>query len=127
MKKKSFSIKSSYFEKKMAKSKYEYVKSFERATEQELLPDCWLVVRIDGKGFHKFCDSHQFEKPNDERCINLMNKSATDTFQTFPDVILAYGQSDEYSFVIHKSSKIYKRRARCVFFSFRLRTNQLCF
>lgn len=36
----------------MAKSKYEYVKKFER--EMSALPGCFLVVRIDGKGFHRY-------------------------------------------------------------------------
>jgi len=33
----------------MANSKYEYVKNFE--LDDRLLPDCWLVVRVDGKQF----------------------------------------------------------------------------
>jgi len=33
----------------MANSKYEYVRKFELA--DALLPDCWIVVRVDGKGF----------------------------------------------------------------------------
>lgn len=48
----------------MAKSKYEYVKEFE--LEDKILPNSWFVVRIDGKGFHKFADVHEFNKPNDE-------------------------------------------------------------
>ena len=36
----------------MAKSKFEYVKQFE--TEDKCLPNCWIVVRIDGKGFHRY-------------------------------------------------------------------------
>lgn len=39
----------------MAKSKYEYVKLFE--TDDRLLPGCWIVVRLDGKGFTK-CGRH---------------------------------------------------------------------
>jgi tRNAHis guanylyltransferase len=35
----------------MAKSKYEYVKGFEQ--DDALLPACWLVVRLDGRGFTK--------------------------------------------------------------------------
>lgn len=36
----------------MANSKYEYVKEFER--EDVLLRNTWVVVRIDGRGFHKY-------------------------------------------------------------------------
>ena len=35
----------------MAKSKFEYVRQFE--TVDRCLPNTWIVVRIDGKGFHK--------------------------------------------------------------------------
>jgi len=41
----------------MANSKYEYVKEFEH--EDLLLKNTWVVVRIDGRGFHKY-DSHVF-------------------------------------------------------------------
>ena len=37
-----------------AKSKYEYVRQFEQ--DDALLPGCWIVVRIDGKGFTKCAD-----------------------------------------------------------------------
>ena len=35
----------------MACSKYEYVKHYE--ADDRLLPGCWIVVRLDGKGFTK--------------------------------------------------------------------------
>ena len=35
----------------MAKSKYEYVKEFE--TDDRMLKNVYVLVRIDGKGFHK--------------------------------------------------------------------------
>lgn len=35
----------------MANSKYEYVKQYE--LDDRLLPGCWIVVRVDGKGFTK--------------------------------------------------------------------------
>jgi tRNA(His) guanylyltransferase len=35
----------------MAKSKYEYVRKFE--TEDKCLPETWMVVRLDGRSFHK--------------------------------------------------------------------------
>jgi tRNA(His) 5'-end guanylyltransferase len=36
----------------MACSKFEYVKQYE--TDDALLPGCWIVVRLDGKGFTKW-------------------------------------------------------------------------
>jgi tRNA(His) guanylyltransferase len=93
----------------MAKSRYEYVKDFE--TDDRILPNTWIVVRIDGKGFHKFTEKHNFEKPNDERGLNLMNFAAACVMKEFNEIILSYGQSDEYSFVFHRSANVYNRRA----------------
>lgn len=93
----------------MAKSKYEYVKQFE--SDDHCLPNCWMVVRLDGKGFHKFSDCHEFEKPNDKRGLDLMTKSAVCVMEEFKEIILAYGESDEYSFVFRKNTNLYKRRS----------------
>jgi tRNA(His) guanylyltransferase len=83
----------------MANSRFEYVRDFEQ--DDALLPHCWIVLRLDGKGFTKygrptarlmacvrrassahpavafrFSDAHQFKKPNDERALDLMNAAA---------------------------------------------------
>lgn len=92
----------------MAKSKFEYVKQYE--TEEKLLPNCWIVVRIDGKGFHKFSSKHTFTKPNDTRALHLMNKAAATVMQEYKDIVLSYGVSDEYSFILRKETAVYNRR-----------------
>jgi len=40
----------------MANSKYEYVKDFE--IHDGLLRNTWVVVRVDGRGFHKWVFSY---------------------------------------------------------------------
>ncbi|RMI98374.1 Thg1 C terminal domain-containing protein [Yarrowia lipolytica] len=92
----------------MAKSRYEYVKNFEQ--ENHLLPDCHIVVRVDGRGFHKFSKFYNFEKPNDLRAIELMNKCAELIVSQFDDVIMAYGDSDEYSFLLRRKCSLFERR-----------------
>lgn len=94
---------------RMALSRFEYVKKFEQG--DELLRGCWIVVRIDGKGFHKFSDKHDFTKPNDKRALDLMNASAKHVMNEFSDIIICYGQSDEYSFVIRRTADLYRRRS----------------
>ena len=94
---------------KMSHSKYEYVKKFEQ--DDTLLPNCWIVVRIDGKSFHKFSTVHDFEKPNDINALNLMNACAKEVMKEFPDVLVSYGQSDEYSFVLRRDTGLYGRRS----------------
>ncbi|CAG5125630.1 unnamed protein product [Candidula unifasciata] len=93
----------------MALSRYEYVKNYE--IEDRCLLGCWIVVRIDGKAFRKFTDAHSYLKPNDDRGLGLMTRAAQMVMADFTDIVLAYGQSDEFSFVFHKNCKIYNRRA----------------
>jgi tRNA(His) guanylyltransferase len=93
----------------MANSKYEYVKSFE--LEDEVMLPNLMVVRIDGRDFSRFSQVHEFEKPNDETALNLMNSCSAAVLEEFPDIIFAYGYSDEYSFVFKKTSRFYQRRA----------------
>ncbi|XP_036139667.1 probable tRNA(His) guanylyltransferase [Monomorium pharaonis] len=93
----------------MAKSKFEYVKEFER--DDSCLPNCWIVVRIDGRNFSRFCDAHQFVKPNDVAALELMNRAAITVMEDFKEIILGFGQSDEYSFVFRKDTQLYNRRA----------------
>ncbi|KAG0001898.1 hypothetical protein BGZ80_003898 [Entomortierella chlamydospora] len=92
----------------MAKSKYEYVKEFE--TDDRLLRNVYILVRVDGKGFHKFSAAHQFTKPNDVRALNLMNHAARSVMHELDDILLAFGESDEYSFLFRKSTDLYQRR-----------------
>lgn len=93
----------------MAKSKFEYVREFE--ADDRCLPNTWIVVRIDGKKFHKFSEKHQFQKPNDERALMLMTRAALGVMNEFKDVTIAYGQSDEYSFVFRRQTEEFNRRA----------------
>ncbi|TGZ84342.1 putative tRNAHis guanylyltransferase [Ascodesmis nigricans] len=92
----------------MANSQYGYVKSFE--TPDRLLPNTWIVIRLDGRGFHKFTARHGFEKPNDKRALDLMNACAEAVVTDLPDVIFAYGVSDEYSFVLKRECELFERR-----------------
>lgn len=92
----------------MANSRYEYVKAFEQ--EHYLLPECWLVVRVDGRGFHRFSDHYQFRKPNDERALAVMNQAAKRIVEQFAEVVLAYGDLDEYSFLLRRSTDLFQRR-----------------
>ncbi|KAK8963579.1 tRNA(His) guanylyltransferase 1 [Platanthera guangdongensis] len=93
----------------MANSKYEYVKKFEM---EDKLPPCnWIIVRIDGWHFHGFSDTHEFDKPNDENALNLMNSCAVSMAEHFTDIVFAYGVSDEYSFIWSERSQSYGRRA----------------
>ncbi|KAJ5834031.1 hypothetical protein N7447_000057 [Penicillium robsamsonii] len=92
----------------MANSRFEYVKSFEQP--DVLLPSTWIVVRIDGRGFHKLSDHYAFKKPNDRRALDLMNAAAVEVMKELPDLCIAYGVSDEFSFVFHPNCQLFERR-----------------
>ncbi|TFY67821.1 hypothetical protein EVJ58_g1382 [Rhodofomes roseus] len=92
----------------MAGSRYEYVKKFE--LPDPLLLGTFLVLRIDGHAFHKLSEAHDFTKPNDERALQLMDHAARDVMNEFNDICLAFGESDEYSFLFRKSTTLYNRR-----------------
>ena len=52
----------------MAHSAFEYVRKFEQ--HEACLPDTWIVVRIDGRSFHRLTSVHEYEKPNDDRGLD---------------------------------------------------------
>jgi tRNA(His) guanylyltransferase len=82
----------------MAKSRYEYVKLFEK--DDSLLPNTWIIVRLDGRGFHGFSRAHNFSKPNDSEALKLMNAAAKAVMRELSsDITLAYGDSDEYRYI----------------------------
>ncbi|KAK3862082.1 hypothetical protein Pcinc_032024, partial [Petrolisthes cinctipes] len=89
-------------------NKHSYLRAFEK--NAPLLPETWIVVRVDGKGFHKFSERHDFRKPNDKRSLELMNRAAMSVMNTHTDIMMAYGQSDEYSFIIRKDSTMLPRK-----------------
>ncbi|KAJ5247094.1 hypothetical protein N7468_002077, partial [Penicillium chermesinum] len=107
--------------------RFEYVKDFEQP--DVLLPNTWIVVRIDGRGFHKLSDHYEFQKPNDRRALDLMNTAAVEVMKDLPDLCIAYGVSDEFrythlffpsglfsltppppSFVFHPTCQLFERR-----------------
>lgn len=94
--------------------RYDYVKTFEQPVV--LLYNTYLVVRLDGRGFHKYTSHapfrrtyslmtytrlsarYGFQKPNDRAALNLMNAAAVAVMRELPDINVAYGISDEFRF-----------------------------
>ncbi|GAA5963705.1 hypothetical protein JCM21900_004103 [Sporobolomyces salmonicolor] len=96
----------------MAGSRYTYVKNFE--LPDPLLPSTFFIIRLDGKGFHGFSKAHDFAKPNDINALTLMNEAAKRVMQGRElngECVMAFGESDEYSFVFKRSCKLHGRRA----------------
>ncbi|KAK8807841.1 hypothetical protein WA158_007370 [Blastocystis sp. Blastoise] len=92
----------------MANTRFQYVKHFEE--DERVLRNTYFVVRIDGKGFHKFTQEHNFDKPNDKNALMLMNRVAYEIFKGYGDIIFAIGESDEYSFIFRRNTDLFQRR-----------------
>ncbi|RYP54790.1 hypothetical protein DL768_000518 [Monosporascus sp. mg162] len=91
----------------MANSRYEYVKLFEQP--DSLLRNTW-IVHVANTG-SRLCAKYGFEKPNDRRALDLMNAAAKALVTELPEITIAYGVSDEYSFVFHKTCTLFDRRS----------------
>jgi tRNA(His) 5'-end guanylyltransferase len=52
--------------------------------------DCQAFIR------DSFSDKHNFIKPNDSRALELMDHAARDVMEEYPDIILGFGESDEF-------------------------------
>ncbi|EGX48386.1 hypothetical protein AOL_s00080g15 [Orbilia oligospora ATCC 24927] len=96
----------------MANSKFEYVRHFELSNNTYLLPNTYIIIRIDGRSFHRFTTLHSFTKPNDSRALSLMNAAAVAVFHDLGGEVIsiAYGVSDEFSFVLRKECNLFERR-----------------
>ena len=93
----------------MAGSRYEYVRGFEQL--DALLPSTYVVIRVDGRSFTSFTEAHSWVKPSDSRGVCLMTACALEVLREWGDIVFAYGQSDEYSFVLPPKSNTFGRRS----------------
>lgn len=95
----------------MANSRYDYHKKDEEATDLRFNRGTYIIVRVDGDKFHQFSSEHNFHKPNDKRALDLMVESAKQLMKTYKGHIpLAYGHSDEFSFMVKSTSNLLSRR-----------------
>ena len=44
----------------------------------------------------RFSYAHNFVKPNDKRALELMDYAALRLMEEYPDIVLGFGESDEY-------------------------------
>ena len=44
----------------------------------------------------RFSDAHNFVKPNDKRALELMDYAALRLMEEYPNIVLGFGESDEY-------------------------------
>lgn len=55
-----------------------------------------FLVRVSNFALLRMCAKYNFQKPNDRRALDLMNTAAKAVVTDLPEIIIAYGVSDEY-------------------------------
>jgi tRNA(His) guanylyltransferase len=71
---------------------------YESRTQVRLPRRTYTILRLDGRCFHTF--TRQCEKPFDYRLMTMLDAAAIELCKEMMGCRLAYGQSDEYSFLL---------------------------
>lgn len=86
---------------------------FEDSLDQTIVPEMYMVARIDGRSFTKLtkvkCD---FEAPFDVRFRDMMVETMKHLMDCGFRVVYGYTQSDEISLLFHKDETAFSRKVR---------------
>ena len=86
---------------------------FETAMDYLVLPEIFIVARIDGRSFTRLTrETHQFAAPFDERFRDLMVETTSHLMNCGFRVIYGYTQSDEISLLFHRDENAFGRKLR---------------
>lgn len=86
---------------------------YETAHDRCILPDMYIVARIDGRGFTRLTkEVHRFEAPFDERFRDLMVETVIHLMNCGFNIIYGYTQSDEISLLFHPGENLFGRKTR---------------
>lgn len=86
---------------------------YEQSIDQCILPDMYLVARLDGRSFSRLtkeiCD---FEAPFDVRFRDMMVNTVKQVMDCGFRVIYGFTESDEISLLFHKEENTFGRKVR---------------
>lgn len=86
---------------------------YETAQDRCVIPDMYLVARIDGRSFTRLTkEVHQFEAPFDEKFRDLMVETVKHLMNCGFNVIYGYTESDEISLLFHPNENLFGRKTR---------------
>lgn len=86
---------------------------FETAHDRCVMPDMYIVARIDGRSFTKLTkDVHKFEAPFDERFRDYMVETVKHLMSCGFNVIYGYTESDEISLLFDLREGSFSRKTR---------------
>ena len=86
---------------------------YEQSIDQSILPDMYLVARLDGRSFSRLtkeiCD---FEAPFDVRFRDMMVNTVKSLMECGFRVVYGFTESDEISLLFHKEENTFGRKVR---------------
>lgn len=89
------------------------LRAFETGHDTVVLPEMFMVARIDGRGFTRLTkEVHKFESPYDERFRDLMIATTEHLMNCGFRVVYGYTQSDEVSLLLHRDESLFDRKLR---------------
>lgn len=86
---------------------------YETAQDRCVLPNMYMVARIDGRNFTKLTkDVHKFDAPFDVRFRDLMVETVKHLMTCGFNVLYGFTQSDEISLLFHYNESAFSRKIR---------------
>jgi tRNA(His) guanylyltransferase len=86
---------------------------FETAHDLCVLPDIFMVARLDGRNFTRLTkEIHQFEAPFDPKFRDYMATTVEHLMGCGFHIIYGYTQSDEISLLLHRNEQAFSRKIR---------------
>lgn len=70
--------------------------SSSESTDEDSTSESCIFIAINPLMWIRLSDLHEFVKPNDIRALRLMDRAARSVMDEYEDVVLAFGESDEY-------------------------------
>lgn len=86
---------------------------YEESLDQIILPDMYIVARLDGRSFTKLTkETCKFEAPFDIRFRDLMVDTVKKLMGSGFRIIYGYTESDEISLLFHPEDNTFRRKVR---------------
>ena len=86
---------------------------YEQSLDQVLLPETYMVARLDGRGFSRLTkEICKFEAPFDEKFRDMMIQTAEAVMSCGFRVVYAFTESDEISLLFDKDEDTFGRKVR---------------
>ncbi|MBR6162826.1 guanylyltransferase [bacterium] len=91
----------------------EKMRKFEQSIDQTVPQDCYMVARLDGKGFTKLTkEKLSLKRPFDETFRDAIIQTIYYLMDSDFDIAYAYSESDEISLLFRKNTNLFGRKVR---------------